>query len=121
LAGDRADSPDDLDHFAFSLEELLASPAPLRGEAEAATRKRAAGSAPAGEPSTSRARLDTPQETAFAHVERRPRAERAGRNENLWGRLLQWGSGRLFGTPDAGAGPPEGPLQSPQSPPRPNR
>lgn len=79
LAGVRADSPDDLDSFAASLQELLNSPAPLHGETQATSRKRVAETVPTGEPSSSRAHLSAGQEARLPSVEHLPRTERPGR------------------------------------------
>lgn len=103
-ANERAGESSDLDSFAASLEGLLESPAPRPGDAQATSRKRPPSAAPAGEPSRSRMRVGTPQEAAAPNPASRPRAERTGRNETLWGRLLQWGVGRLFGTPEPQVG-----------------
>jgi hypothetical protein len=95
-------SPTDLDSFAASLQGLLDSPvSQAGGNAQATSRKRPAQASAAGQPSASRVRPDMAQETAEANVQRRPRTERAGRNDGLWGRLLRWGAERVFPLPPA--------------------
>jgi hypothetical protein len=87
----QAASPSDMDSFAASLQALLESPAPHRDPTQATSRKRAAEQPLQGEPDPARARLGIGQDTAWAGIERRPRAPRTARAEGPWGSMPPMG------------------------------